>query len=124
MESTLFLPMMLWTVGFPFLYGQLFSRLFGLKKKIDHWILFCLHNSTVLVGGIIGVFAEVGVFAGIKIQSHWISILIIFVLHFGFNALVWQLMLRDRKMNGIIISLICSSIFILPYVCYVIICSF
>lgn len=115
MGGTLFLPMVIWTVSFPFLYGQLFSRLFGLKKKIDHWILFCLHNSTVLVGYIIGFFAELAV------GTHWITVLIVFVMNFGFSALVWQLLLRDRKMNGVIISLICSSVFILPYVCYLII---
>ena len=29
---------------------------------------------------------------------------------------VWQLLLKDRKLNGFLISFICNVIFVLPYV--------
>lgn len=98
----------LWLIAYPFIYGQLLSRLFGLKKPIDHWILFCLHISVSMVAGIVFVGA------GIGFQSDLISLIATFIPFFVLEGLVWQLSLKDRKLNGFLISLICNVIFYIP----------
>ena len=104
----------IWGIGYPFIYGQLLSRLFGLEKKIDHWILFFLHVSISIL--------ELILFFPLQIffRFHFIGIYLLAVIFFAMfvllEGLVWQLLLKDRKLNGFLISFICNVIFVLPYV--------
>ena len=109
---------MFWLIAFPFLYGQLLSRLFGLRKKIDHWILFFLHIATytfsLIVYGLFSFgFREFSVDSAVSY-----IILLVFIIASAVVAecLVWQFSLRDRKMNGFLISLICNAAFLVPLI--------
>lgn len=100
--------MFFWLIVYPFIYGFCLSRLFGLREKIDHWILFCLHIAVtpyvVLLGAIL-----VGL-------VHYDILFFVFSL-IGLTViegLVWQYRLKDRNFNGFFISLCCNLIFIIP----------
>ena len=99
-----------WALAFPFIYGQLLSRLFGLKKPLDHWILFCLHISVTIL--CCAAYMLVVSFSSMEI----VSLLFAFILMTALEGLVWQFFLIDRKLNGFLISLICCSGFITPFV--------
>jgi len=98
----------LWLILYPFIYGQLLSRLFGLKKPIDHWILFCLHKAVSTLGFIVFIVVE-AVF-----ESDLLGVIAPFIPIFVLEGLVWQFSLKDRKLNGFLISLICNVIFYIP----------
>lgn len=102
------LCVLIWLVAYPLIYGQLLSRLFGLNKKLDHWLLFVLHISTMTSGGILAYIIHH--FLETAIIPHAFYLVYLFAL----EGLVWQFLLRDRKMNGFIISLICNAVFVLP----------
>ena len=99
-----------WVLAFPFIYGLLISRLFGLKKPIDHWILFCLHMTATLLA--VGVYALVITFTRTPI----LSLVFAFVLLTAVEGLVWQFFLKDRKLNGFLISHICCSVYVTPHI--------
>ena len=106
-----------WLIAFPFLYGQLLSRLFGLKKKIDHWILFLLHITVYTFS-----FVFFWLFSFLFVESDYLANivvilpLILLVLVVVSEGFVWQFSLRDRKMNGFLISLICNAAFLAPLI--------
>ena len=107
-----------WLIAFPFLYGQLLSRLFGLRKIIDHWILFFLHIATytfsLIVYGLFSFgFREFSVDSAVSYIILLVFIIASAVVAEGF---VWQFSLRDRKMNGFLISLICNAAFLVPLI--------
>lgn len=106
--STFLWSLVLWAVVFPFIYGQLLSRAFGLTKKIDHWIVFCLHVSAGTIGGIICFFVN------LLINHYGFTLLIYSGILFGVEGLIWQLFLRDRKLNGFLVSLICNAVYLTP----------
>ena len=106
--GTLLWALVVWAIVFPLIYGQLLSRAFGLKKPIDHWIVFCLHISA-------GVLVYVICFIAYFFIQHIVWVLIIFyLLIFGIEGIIWQVFLRDRKMNGFLVSLICNAVFVIP----------
>ena len=111
-KSMLVWSLLLWAITFPFIYGQLLSRAFGLSKKIDHWIVFCLHVSAGTVGVIICFFINLVI--NHLINHYGFTLLIYFSIVFAVEGLIWQLFLRDRKLNGFLVSLICNSIYITP----------
>ena len=109
---------MFWLIAFPFLYGQLLSRLFGLRKIIDHWILFFLHIATYTFSLIVyGLFAfgfrEYSVDSAV---SYIIPLVFVIASAIVAEGIVWQFTLRDRKMNGFLISLICNAAFLVPLI--------
>ena len=106
-----FLILICWMLSYPFLYGQLFSRFFGLKKKIDHWILFFLHISLSLL-----LFVPLVLTSAYTFDSDIFGFVIVYVLLAVFEGLVWQFILKDRKMNGFFISAICNLIFMVTVV--------
>ena len=97
-----------WLIIYPFIYGFLLSRLFGLKQKIDHWILFCLHIAVtpyiVLLSSVIAAYtgydATMYLFALVQLTA--------------VEGLVWQFWLKDRRFNGFYISFLCNLIFVIP----------
>jgi len=112
------LVIIVWSVAYPFLYGLLISRLFGIKKPLDQWILVCLQISSMVLGLIfMTIFASFAV--NIGMGSHeaafpFLSLASLFVPMFVYHGLVWQLLLKDRKFNGFLISLICNAIYASP----------
>ena len=100
------------------MYGLLISRLFGISKKLDQWILVCLQISSMVLGLIfMTIFASFAV--NIGMGSHeaafpFLSMASLFVPMFVYHGLVWQLLLKDRKFNGFLISLICNAIYLFP----------
>ena len=108
-----------WVVAFPFLYGLLISRLFGIKKPIDHWILVCLQISS----SVLAFICEAYVFSLIKtsdlLPSRYAgplsAVIGLFVPMFVYHGLIWQFVLKDRKLNGFLISLICTSAYCFPF---------
>ena len=98
----------LWLIAYPFIYGQLLSRAFGLKKPIDHWILFCLHKSVSILAYIVFIVTDM------FLHSDLIGLIVAFVPLFVLEGLVWQFSLKDRKLNGFLISLICNVIYCIP----------
>ena len=107
-----------WLIAFPFLYGQLLSRLFGLRKIIDHWILFFLHIATytfsLIAYGLFSFgFREYGVDSAI---SYIIPLVFVIASAIVAEGIVWQFSLRDRKMNGFLLSLICNAAFLVPLI--------
>lgn len=107
-----------WLIAFPFLYGQLLSRLFGLRKIIDHWILFFLHIATYTFSLIAyGLFSfGFRVFSDDSAVSYIILLVFIIASAVVAEGFVWQFSLRDRKMNGFLISLICNAAFLVPLI--------
>ena len=110
----LFFTPVIWGIAYPFIYGQLLSRLFGLNKNIDHWILFFLHICIFIFE--IFLFIFFGIIFRFNVFAVYFLLLICFALCVVLEGLVWQYLLRDRKMNGFLISLICNVIFIVPYI--------
>ena len=104
------LTVILWIIVFPFIYGLLISRLCGLKKKLDWWIVVLLHTSASSVGAIL-------CFLLFLVVNNLVLFLVsLFCILVGVEGLIWQLFLKDRKLNGFIVSLICNSIFYFPIV--------
>ena len=109
-KSLIVNSVILWIIVFPFIYGLLISRLFGLKKKLDWWIVVLLHISASSVGAIL-------CFLLFLVVNNLILFLVsLFCILVGVEGLIWQLFLKDRKLNGFIVSLICNSIFYFPIV--------
>ena len=109
-KSLIVNSVILWIIVFPFIYGLLISRLFGLKKKLDWWIVVLLHISASSVGAII-------CFLLFLVVNNLVLFLVsLFCILVGVEGLIWQLFLKDRKLNGFIVSLICNSIFYFPIV--------
>lgn len=109
----------IWTVGFPFLYGLLISRLFGIQKPIDQWILVCLHISSTVLSYICLITVYGFITNSTPLNSTSANIVStaigFFVPLFVYHGLVWQFVLKDRKLNGFLISLICCSIYCVPF---------
>lgn len=110
MANGLLVFFLIWMIICPFIYGLLLSRFFGLKKAIDHWILFFLHFS---------VTAFVFVPSICLFLFYWSSLFIVFgidyILYTVIEGFVWQFFLKDRKMNGFFISAVCNLlIFLIP----------
>ena len=110
-----------WSLAYPFLYGFLISRLFGIKKPLDQWILVCLHISAFIVSLVL--FVMVGytlrdskVIDNTQFATAIAAVIAFFTPMFVYHGLVWQFLLRDRKLNGFLISLICCAIFVIPFV--------
>ena len=110
-----------WSLAYPFLYGFLISRLFGIKKPLDQWILVCLHISAFIVSLVL--FVMVGytlrdskVIDNTQLSTAIAAVIAFFTPMFVYHGLVWQFLLRDRKLNGFLISLICCAIFVIPFV--------
>lgn len=101
-----------WLIVFPFIYSQLLTRLFGLNKKIDRWIVFCLHNC----GSATSIFLYILLFrlSFSSMAGVYLAFAIILAVLTGLEGLVWQCFLLDRKMNGFLIAFICNMIFLLP----------
>lgn len=109
-KSLIVNSVILWIIVFPFIYGLLISRLFGLKKKLDWWIVALLHTSASSVGAIL-------CFLLFLVVNNLVLFLVsLFCILVGVEGLIWQLFLKDRKLNGFIVSLICNSIFYFPIV--------
>ena len=109
-KSLIVNSVILWIIVFPFIYGLLISRLFGLKKKLDWWIVVLLHTSASSVGAIL-------CFLLFLVVNNLVLFLVsLFCRLVGVEGLIWQLFLKDRKLNGFIVSLICNSIFYFPIV--------
>lgn len=109
-KSLIVNSVILWIIVFPFIYGLLISRLFGLKKKLDWWIVVLLHISASSVGAIL-------CFLLFLVVNNLVLFLVsLFCILVGVEGLIWQLFLKDRKLNGFIVSLICNSIFYFPIV--------
>lgn len=113
-NSLIYLIPFIWSIAFPFIYGHVLSKLFGLEKNIDHWILFFLHIC-------VSIFAVLLFLAGLFIfrtnaAGYYVMALICFVTSVVIEGLVWQFVLRDRNLNGFVTSLICNVIFVVPYV--------
>lgn len=102
--------LVLWAIAFPFIYGQGLSRLFGLQKTIDHWILFFLHSAVSSMALIIAFILD------LCFYNAFISVPALTVFMVVSEGVIWQCFLKDRKINGFIASLICNAIFIIPYV--------
>ena len=110
-----------WSLAYPFLYGFLISRLFGIKKPLDQWILVCLHISAFIVSLVLYVLAGWSITSSSTISNPQFAIAIagviaFFTPMFVYHGLVWQFLLRDRKLNGFLISLICCAIFVIPFI--------
>ena len=116
--ATIFVVFVLvWNIAFPLIYGQLLSRLFGLHKKLDHWILFFLHISVVAFS-IIFFALLVFLLSGLDLPDAARIIIppaLVPAAAVAVEGLVWQYYLKDRKMNGFLISLICNAAYIIPY---------
>ena len=109
-KSLIVNSVILWIIVFPFIYGLLISRLCGLKKKLDWWIVVLLHTSASSVGAIL-------CFLLFLVVNNLVLFLVsLFCILVGVEGLIWQLFLKDRKLNGFIVSLICNSIFYFPIV--------
>ncbi len=109
-KSLIVNSVILWIIVFPFIYGLLISRLFGLKKKLDWWIVVLLHISASSVGAIL-------CFLLFLVVNNLVLFLVsLFCILVGVEGLIWQLFLKDRKLNGFIVSLICNSIFYFPII--------
>ena len=109
-KSLIVNSVILWIIVFPFIYGLLISRLFGLKKKLDWWIVVLLHTSASSVGAIL-------CFLFFLVVNNLVLFLVsLFCILVGVEGLIWQLFLKDRKLNGFIVSLICNSIFYFPII--------
>ena len=117
-ESILGYFTMFWLIAFPFLYGQLLSRLFGLRKKIDHWILFFLHIAVCSFSLIVYGLFEFGLreYSVDSTVSYIIPLVFVIASAIVAEGIVWQFSLRDRKMNGFLISLICNAAFLVPLI--------
>lgn len=109
-----------WSLAFPFLYGLLFSRIFGIKQKLDQWILVTLQVSASVICGVLFVMAGWCLNASSLLDTQLAEITAAVIAFFApmvvFHGLVWQTLLRDRKLNGFLISLICCSTYVLPFV--------
>lgn len=101
-----------WVLLFSVIYAFLLSNLFGIKKWLDKWILFFLHNVTwptiflIWYGGPFSALNE----PVSMILNGILAILIKTVL----DGLVWEFYLRDRKLNGFLTALIISVIYLGP----------
>ena len=117
-ESILGYFTMFWFIAFPFLYGQLLSRLFGLRKKIDHWILFFLHIAVCSFSLIVYGLFNFGLreYSVDSTVSYIIPLVFVIASAIVAEGIVWQFSLRDRKMNGFLISLICNAAFLVPLI--------
>ena len=108
-----------WSLAYPFLYGLLISRLFGIKKPLDQWILVCLQISSYVISLVLFVMAginESNLTVNTQLANAVAAVLAFYTPMFVFHGLVWQFLLRDRKLNGFLISLICCSIFVIPII--------
>ena len=101
----IFYGLPIWLISFPFIYAFLLSLPFGIRKGLDKWILFFLHNVTS-----IGVLAPM-----FFIDIDYIG-LVGLAVKIALDGLVWQFYLKDRKLNGFLCSLICTVIYALPIV--------
>lgn len=104
----MFWSLIIWIVAYPFLYGLLISRLFGLKKNLDYWIVVCMHFSAGSLGAILFFF----LYLAVKIAV--IPLAVVYALLIGAEGLIWQLFLKERKLNGFIVSLICNTVYFVP----------
>jgi len=108
----------IWTMAFPFVYGIALSRMFGLTKAIDHWILVVLH---ILLSTftLIPYSIAAGFFSAAELPTTVCFVLPIIL--FGpavimTEGCVWHFTLRDRKKNGFLCSLICNLAYLIPYI--------
>ena len=111
------LILFVWAVGYPFLYGLLISRLFGISKPLDQWILVCLQISSTVLSLIIAIVVYGSLYDLLGAKSsvaEALPYIVGYACMFVYHALVWQFLLRDRKMNGFLVSLICCSFFLIP----------
>lgn len=103
-----------WLIAFPFIYGQGFSRLFGLQRKIDHWILFTLHISVSVLAFIVGAVIFWACEAGNPMSFVYISVPVCYAILVVPQGFVWQFVLTERNMNGFLCSLIANTVYAAP----------
>jgi len=97
-----------WTGFYLLLYVQLFSRLFGLSEKIDRQILLALHVTATAIAGFISwkVWDLIG--------YPFIELILMTILLIILEGLVWQLFLKERKLNGFLTALLCNVVYMWP----------
>ena len=105
-----------WIIVFPFIYGQVFSRLFGLRRKIDHWILFTLHISVSVLAFIVATVIYFAMSDGGTFTSAYVIAPVCFAIHVIPQGFVWQFVLTERKLNGFVCSLIANAVYAAPIV--------
>ena len=103
-----------WLIAFPFIYGQGFSRLFGLQRKIDHWILFTLHISVSVLAFIVATVIYFAMSDGGTFTSAYVIAPVCFAIHVIPQGFVWQFVLTERNMNGFLCSLIANTVYAAP----------
>ena len=97
---------------FAFIYGQVFGRILGLRKPIDHWILFFLHNTSTSVLTLATGYA---MFSAEKANDLFFLIIAV-IIKIVFEGFIWQFYLKDRKLNGFLCSLICNAVLCTPII--------
>ena len=111
------LALIAWSIAYPFLYGLLISRLFGISKPLDQWILVCLQISSTVLSLIISIVVYGSLYDMLGAKSS-VALVVPYIAGYACmfvcHGLVWQFLLRDRKMNGFLISLLCCAIYVLP----------
>ena len=105
-----------WLIAFPFIYGQGISRLFGLRKKIDHWILFTLHISVSVLAMIVGFVIFYSMIYFEAFNSAFIYVPVCYAIYVVVEGFVWQFVLTERKLNGFLCSLIANTIYAAPII--------
>ena len=108
--------LVLWLIAFPFIYGQGFSRLFGLQKKIDHWILFTLHISVSVLAFIVGSVIFFAMTNFDAFSSAFIYVPLCYAILVIPEGFVWQFVLTERKLNGFMCSLIANAVYVIPII--------
>ena len=112
-----FLALIAWSIAYPFLYGLLISRLFGISKPLDQWILVCLQISSTVLSLIIAIMVYGSLYDLLGLKSS-VTLVVPYIAGYACmfvcHGLVWQFLLRDRKMNGFLISLLCCAISAIP----------
>ena len=103
-----------WLIAFPFIYGQVFSRLFGLRRKLDHWILFTLHISVSVLAFIVGLVIIFAMAVDNPIGCLCVSIPVCYAILVVPQGFVWQFVLTERNMNGFLCSLIANTVYAAP----------
>ena len=109
--------LVVWSISFPFIHAFGLSRAFGIRQQIDRSILLALQISlsgmAVFNGFLIDWF-----FSGGTLSASFITVPAIFVNRVVVEGLIWQVYLKDRKMNGFLISLICTAAYLIPNVIF------
>lgn len=103
-----------WLIAFPFIYGQVFSRLFGLRRKLDHWILFTLHISVSVLAFIVGLVIFFAMAVDNPIGCLCVSIPVCYAILVVPQGFIWQFVLIERKLNGFLCSLIANTVYAAP----------